>query len=190
LTTGLINGGNDLNYTISRLLDTEELDRIWKDIGQTAGWRYITMSGGNSHWNYPVMSINDQRDVPIEERWFGGAPDSVRQVYQKICKLHPNHKLMRLIINGQTHGMDSGIHFDSTHTNARTYIIYLNPEWKPEWGGTTRFYTDVIGQQLIHEQMPEPGMMFGYSGSTWHQGCGPTVANVLRVTLAIQIITE
>ena len=148
------------------------------------------MSGGHSHWNYPVMSINDQRDIPVEDRWFGGAPHSIQQAYQKICKLHPDHKLMRLIINGQTQGMHSGIHLDSTHDNVRTYIIYLNPEWKAEWGGATRFYTDVTGQQLIHEQLPEPGLMVGYPGDTWHQGCGPNVPNVLRVTLAIQIITE
>ena len=190
MTIGQINGGNDLNYIISKLLDAEELDLIWKDIGQHAGWRYITMSGGRSHWNYPVMSINDQRDVPVQERWFNDAPDSIREVYRRICELHPEHQLMRLIINGQTQGMDSGIHFDSTHVDARTYIIYLNPEWKPEWSGPTRFYTDATGQQLIHEQQPAPGVMIGYSGSTWHQGCGPCVANVLRVTLAIQIITK
>lgn len=148
------------------------------------------MSGGHSHWNYPVMSIHDQRDILVEDRWFSGAPNSIRQTYQKICKLHPDHKLMRLIINGQTQGMNSGIHLDSTHVNVCTYIIYLNPERKPKWGGATRFYTDVTGQQLIREQLPEPGLMVGYSGATWHQGCGPTVPNVLRITLAIQIITE
>ena len=190
MTIGLINGGNVLNYTISQLLNAEELDRIWKDIVPASGWRYITMSGGLSHWNFPVMSINDQRDVPIEERWFFGAPDSIKEVYQRICELHPNHKLMRLIINGQTQGMDSGIHFDSTHPQARTYIIYLNPEWRPEWGGATQFFTDVNGEQIIHEQLPSPGTMFGYSGSIWHKGCGPCVPGVLRVTLAIQIITN
>jgi hypothetical protein len=148
------------------------------------------MSGGLSHWNFPVMSITNQKNIPVEQRWFNHAPDSIRRVYQNIINLHPGHQLMRLIINGQTQGMDSGIHCDSTHSNARTYIIYLNPEWKPHWGGATRFYNDVAGEQLIYEQVPEPGIMIGYSGNTWHKGCGPSVSNVLRVTLAIQLITE
>lgn len=179
-----------MNYTISKLINSEELDQIWKDIVPTSGWRYITMSGGLSHWNFPVMSIANQQNIPVEQRWFNHAPDSIRQVYQRIVDLHPGHKLMRLIINGQTQGMDSGIHSDSTHPNARTYIIYLNPEWKTHWGGATRFYADLEGEILIHEQVPEPGIMIGYSGNTWHKGCGPSVSNVLRVTLAIQIITE
>lgn len=190
MITGPTNGPSELNYTISKLLNDVELEQIWQDIAQSPGWRYITMSGGCSHWNYPVMSIHDQRDVSPQERWFGGAPTSIQKVYQKICNLHPNHKLMRLIINGQTQGMNSGIHLDSKHANAITYIIYLNPEWQPGWGGATRFYADVNGQQMIYEQLPEPGVMIGYSSSIWHQGCGPCVVNVLRVTLAIQIITE
>ena len=174
-------GGNVLNNTICNFLDQQELELVWQDLS-TANWRYIPMSGGHMHWNFPVINLKNNSKKSIE--WYHNTPDSIKLIYNKFNDFFGDHLLTRLIINGQNYGMDSGIHRDSIYPEDTTCLIYLNPEWNPNWQGQTRFFNNNV---LMHEEMPEPGKMLIYSSSIHHQGLAPALKNLLRVTLAIQV---
>jgi hypothetical protein len=170
-----------LNNTIYNFLNQQELELVWQDLS-TANWRYVPMSGGQMHWNFPVMSLTDNSNNSIE--WYQDTPNSIKLIYNKFKDFFGDHLLTRLVINGQNYGMDSGIHRDSINPKDSTCLIYLNPSWDLLWQGQTRFFNNNI---LIHEEIPEPGKMLVYSSSIYHQGLAPALKNLLRVTLAIQV---
>ena len=170
-----------LNNTIHNFLNQQELTQTWQDL-QTAQWRYISMSGGQMYWNFPVMSLTDNSNSSID--WYQNTPESIKLIYNKFKDFFGDHQLTRIVINGQNYGMDSGIHRDSINSTDTTCLIYLNPTWEPTWSGQTRFFNN---NELIHEELPEPGKMLIYSSSIYHQGIAPSLKNLLRVTLAIQI---
>lgn len=141
------------------------------------------MVGDHYHWNWPVMNLNGGAS------WYPDAPNWVCDITNDLLKNEPNMRLNRVVINGQTQHMHSAIHRDSLNPDSRTYLLYLNPQWNEIWGGHTLFFgTD---KQPAHTEsiLPSPGTMVVYPGNVYHQGLGPAVNNVLRVTMAVQMIT-
>jgi hypothetical protein len=126
--------------------------------------------------------LTDNANTDID--WYQHTPDSIKSIYNKFKDFFGEHQLTRVVINGQNYGMDSGIHRDSRNSADTTCLIYLNPAWESAWGGQTRFFSN---NELIHEELPEPGKMLIYSSSAYHQGAAPSLKNLLRVTLAIQV---
>lgn len=102
-----------------------------------------------------------------------------------MAQTHRDLRVNRVVINGQTRGMNSARHRDSIKSGARTLLAYLNPAWQHTWGGHTVFFQ---ADQEIHRVLPEPGLMLDYDSTQYHQGLGPEVDHVLRVTLSVQMV--
>ena len=142
------------------------------------------MSGGNHHWVFDAMSLARQHTRDLQDRWHH-ASDTIKNVVTRMLELEPDLVVDRVIINGQTQGMHSGVHRDNLDPRSRTLLLYLNPQWNPEWQGYTVFFGE--DRQEIQRILPEPGKMLVYDGSMLHQGQGPDMPGILRVTLSVQM---
>lgn len=136
------------------------------------------MSNGQWHWNYPIMSLNRSSN-----QWLQDTPASLIKIYNQVQDYFGNFYCVRAVINGQNRGMDSGIHRDSLNHCDTTYLIYLNPCWEESWGGQTVFFEN---NEKIHEEYPEPGKLISYASDCYHQGLGPSINNILRISFSIQ----
>ena len=58
----------------------------------------------------------------------------------------------RIYFNGHTAGGHGNIHRDSPFDEGRTFLIYCNAEWNPEWGGGTAF----VNEGEVTSYYPEP----------------------------------
>lgn len=172
-----------MSFIISKLLDPNRVGTIWEDIEKNARWRYVPMVGDHYHWNWPVMNLGGGAE------WYPDAPDWIRGIADDLLEDHPDMRLNRVVINGQTQHMNSAIHRDSLYPDSRTYLLYLNPRWDQAWGGHTLFFGP--DKQTIHTDavLPVPGTMVIYPGNIYHQGLGPAVNGILRVTMSVQMIT-
>jgi len=62
---------------------------------------------------------------------------------QKIANVtNESFEVERIYMNGQTATSQGNLHRDSGHENGRTFLIYCNKVWHPEWGGMTFFQND------------------------------------------------
>jgi hypothetical protein len=94
-------------------------------------------------------------------------------------------RLMRYALTGQTSHQQQFLHRDTSlqlQGKFVSYLLYLNDKWDQSYGGTTDF---VVDDQLVHQEIPEPGKLVEFNSQMLHVGNPPTVANVLRLTLVI-----
>jgi hypothetical protein len=97
------------------------------------------------------------------------------------------HVIERACLNGHTFGLGDGTHRDGD-TDAFTFLVYMNPEWKLEWGGETLFYSEAI-DDVVAAIVPKPGRLVYFDGRIQHAGRAPSRLCVdLRVTLAFQTV--
>lgn len=143
------------------------------------------MSGGNHHWVYDAMSLARQRTRDLSSRWHHHVGPEIKNIVNRMIDLEPDLVVDRVIFNGQTQGLHSGVHRDNLAPGSRTILLYLNPEWREEWQGHTVFFGE--DRQEIQRVCPEPGKIIIYSGTTLHQGQAPTCPGLLRVTLSVQM---
>lgn len=143
------------------------------------------MSGGHHHWVYDVMSLARQRTRDLSDRWHQHTGQEIKSVVSRMMEIEPNLVVDRVIINGQTQGLDSGVHRDNLAPGSRTVLLYLNPEWREEWQGHTVFFGE--DRQEIQRVCPEPGKTIIYDGGQLHQGQAPACPGLLRVTLSVQM---
>ena len=104
-------------------------------------------------------------------------------------------------MNGQTSNLDAQVHADT----GDNLIIYLTPDWKPEWGGETAFYNEESDETPIQTVDYVSGRIVFFHGgvghkegytfsprflnekSVWHQGRGPTAdCHELRISLNVR----
>jgi hypothetical protein len=90
-------------------------------------------------------------------------------------------------MNGHTAGGHGNIHKDSEFRNGRTFIIYCNKTWNPEFGGNTMF---VIGEDVL-STYPYPFSAVYFQNNQNHFA-GPLSRNFngLRVTLAFKLFLK
>lgn len=71
------------------------------------------------------------------------------------------------------------------HPNQHVILIYLNPEWVPDWAGETVFFDDNC-QEVVKSITPKPGRAVYFDGSTPHSiRCQNQIAPQFRFTLSI-----
>lgn len=173
-----------MSYTTCPL-DPDLYTAAWQTIDQRPGWRYIAMHGDHYwHWNWPVTTLTNTAG-DLESIWLPNVPESIKCLVRHMAQTHRDLRVNRVVINGQTRGMNSARHRDSIKSGARTLLAYLNPAWQHTWGGHTVFFQ---ADQEIHRVLPEPGLMLDYDSTQYHQGLGPEVDHVLRVTLSVQMV--
>lgn len=144
-------------------------------------------------WRYYFVNDLDLYDEQNEDTWYGNQLDRLlselnpawRNVFQRVIDIGGTEFIMqRYALTGLTQNQLPDLHVDTSVNlpgQFRTFLIYLNSEWKYEWGGATELQTD---DHTIFEY-PTPGKLVAFDSQTLHRACAPTVPNVLRMTLAI-----
>jgi len=179
---------------IDNFLSKEELAEVWTAINSESRWKWHKFAGGAMFWYYEVFLSDsfyfkeNSGQWTHEPKWVEGIHPIWNKIYEKVKELAgPNFIMWRYIINGQTWGQEGEAHTDfvGSTTNSETFILYLNEEWDPEWGGETIFYhprtMDERGRVAV-----SPGKIISYDSRVKHRGSAPKDKNILRVTLAIQ----
>ena len=90
----------------------------------------------------------------------------------------------RIYFNGHTAGSGGSLHKDSELDIGRTFLIYCNEEWSPEWGGDTLFMDE--NKTIVH---PEPYSAVYFQNNIEHCAM-PVSGNFkgLRVTCAFKLV--
>lgn len=96
-----------------------------------------------------------------------------------------DHIVDRIYMNGQTSGSCGYLHRDSEVSNSRTFLVYCNRTWHPDFGGSTYF---VNGNEKEYVY-PEPYSAVCFQGNIPH-GAQPLSTDFkgLRVTLAFKLM--
>ena len=190
-----------LNKKIHNFLNQEELHQVWKEITTKAQWCYSTRKSFDnkntaSIWRYrPFTRENYIADQELDRStWITNHPEWKLRldiawvtILEKVLKEYgPDFEICKFAVNGQTKGMNDIVHCDMNYTNVdealTSIIIYLNLEWKEEWGGYIQYYDQDLN--IINRLLPEPGMLIEHNGKCLHQAQGPEIDNLLRVSFA------
>ena len=159
------------------------------------------MMGDNKIWGFncydemtePPYSITS---IDLKFQWIF---DVVSYITQQLSNVP--FEVWSIHLNGQTSNMDALCHADT----GDNLIIYLTPDWKPEWGGGIAFYeknkdktpiqvVDYVSGRVVffHGVI---GHKEGYSfiprfineNPIWHQGFGPSAdCSELRISINVR----
>ncbi|MDJ1184357.1 2OG-Fe(II) oxygenase [Roseofilum casamattae] len=152
-----------------------------------------------THYQYGLrwqfQNIGDGDDVLPSFCANENYPDSIYELRDLVrSKLDPRTPEPRIFINGHVFGLGDGIHRDSYAINqpgnpAKTAVCYINPIWRADWDGETKFYDrrDPSQADLIYCCLPKPGRVIIFDNTIPHRGCPPSrLCNKLRITVAYQ----
>ena len=85
----------------------------------------------------------------------------------------------RIIANGQVKGQNIKWHTD----HGDKTVLYFPVEWKPDWGGSTYFKIGNCETEIQYKQ----NRLVVFDSNILHRGSGPTVDNILRVSIAFNL---
>ena len=94
---------------------------------------------------------------------------------EAVCPdMPPREDCYSSYINVLKYNDSPGIHCDAPYhvEDNKTVLVYMNAEWRPEWGGETIFYDDRLEAQRI--VTPKPGRIVIFDGRIPHTGRPPT----------------
>ena len=99
-----------------------------------------------------------------------------------------NIEVLRVYTNGQTYGLDGGVHKDENKPGHYTILYYaVNDTWNKNWHGETIFYDD-NEEQVIAVCTPKRNSFVFFDSRIPHVGMSPSKQyNGLRVTLAFKL---
>ena len=140
-------------------------------------WAFSQKSDGSKPDNYTFWQLYLDNDDFFRVTFFN-----------KIKKLTgKDYDIERIYANGQTYGLPGAFHRDTKEPNGRTFLYYVNPEWKADWGGETIFYTEKTPTIIF----PVPNSAVLFDGNIPHFGKDPSrKTNILRVTLAFKLFEK
>lgn len=98
----------------------------------------------------------------------------VHEVWQELKATHlQDCRLLRAYANGQTFGLDGGVHVDNLRKEeCITAIIYAHSTWAVSWGGETVFYTE--DGELLTSVFPQPGRLVVFDAAVPHAARAPS----------------
>lgn len=143
----------------------------------TYGWA-SNKKMGYSHWNHDFAhrGVDNGLDCSHE------IPQELQAAWDFLQKEYfGSRTLLRCYTNAHTFGVEGYPHTDSTRDVDYTALIYLNHNWKREWGGETVVYAD---DRIVHAELPRYNHGLVFLGREWH--CARSVSRIcpdLRRTL-------
>lgn len=94
--------------------------------------------------------------------------------------------LLRCYLNGYTYGTDGYFHSDSSRPDEQTLIVFMNPEWDPDWAGETVFLDE--RRDIIRSVLPRRNRAVIFPSRLLHAGRGVSRKCVaLRQTLVFKV---
>lgn len=155
------------------VFEPDVFHQCYEKLNSSSGWKYAGFSNDVSPIRFWFHDLNNDPTYTV----YGLA---------RINKLTGRQfKIDRVYANGQTHGLSGDLHQDHTEPNKYTFLMYMNPEWKVTWGGTTVFYIDDNHSTGV---MPKPNCGVLFPSNIWHAGLEPTRhCHELRITVAYKL---
>lgn len=130
--------------------------------GFTYGWP-SNKDIGFAHWNVTFGGYNRLNRKSVESE----LPELLLDIWKEIQpKYLPNNPvLVRCYANANTFGVEGYPHTDSEIDTDITALVYLNKQWKREWGGETAFFS---GHDILYAVMPKTGRLVTFKATLWH----------------------
>ena len=174
--------------TFNDFLPSDILDKIDQLIVER-GWQYGWRSRGKletgipfGHWNIDFAKAGSDNGLDVSECLPESLSTAWHYIQEKYC---PDARLIRCYANGHTYGVEGYPHTDAIRVGNKTLLIYLNQDWKRDWGGETVFYND---NEVLHAELPKRNKAILFEGSVAHVAKGVSRACPgLRVTLMFKL---
>lgn len=161
------------------------------DATRKIGWQFGWRAPGNSdarYWHHEVGfgEKANVEDVSARVREHPLKPFVEFMDWLRSNLVPPETPILRYYLNGHTYGTDGWPHTDTDRTDELTAILYLNPEWRGEWGGETVVFNehgDIAGSVL-----PRANRLMTFPSNLLHaprplaRACG-----ALRVVLVVKL---
>ena len=167
--------------TFENFLPTELIERVVAQI-DTIGYKYGWKSNprfDQFHWNCNLAkSGSTMNGIDVSGELDGAAKDCWTHIQQNYF---PDAVLLRCYSNAHTYGVEGYPHTDSRRLQDQTIVVYLNKQWRREWGGETLIYN---GQDIAAASLPAYNRAVSFPGINWHVARGVSrVCTTLRNTL-------
>jgi hypothetical protein len=152
------------------LTDQEQSYVITKTLmGSTWKFGAVSDKSGFMFWFMDLM-----QDVFFTEHMLNKIKITTKKIFA----------LDRVYANGQTYGLSGTYHQDKADNSYRTFLYYVNLNWKSEWGGSTLFKQNE--EVYIQPFVSNNAILF--DSTLYHVGLEPTRhCNDLRVTVAFKL---
>ena len=149
-------------------------------------------------WYFSQTSISDNVDSPtfwmsefnlLENKIISNLWNEIYTTLQSEQIINnQNIEVLRVYANGQTYGLDGGVHVDEVDPGYYTVLYYaVNDTWDTNWHGETLFYDD-NEEQVIAICVPKRNSFVFFDSTIPHVGMAPNKQyNGLRVTLAFKL---
>lgn len=172
-----------------QFVDSNTLQAIHQELLTGTKWVFR-----KNFWRYYLIDGLLPYKEEDESTWYGTQQSVLTkslhshwlELFNKILTLAgPSFVLQRYALTGQTAGQEQTMHPDTSANcigDYRSYLVYLNTEWDPKWGGCTEF---VLNQSTMHYENPEPGKLIVFNSQTLHRGQSPVILNKLRLSLVL-----
>ena len=149
-------------------------------------------------WN---LNCSDFKDKNMKIFW-GMLLNQEKFFYHEIFniikkKTNKNFEISKILANAQSTLQDGSPHYDSTNTNAWTFILYVNEKWDYQWGGQTilfdRYVNDKgsidVTSELFETVYPIPNTAIFFPSNMIHYAMGPSRDfNGIRYSIAYHLI--
>lgn len=155
----------------------EELRNYIEGAQWKYGWR-SNKAMGFAHWNHDLAHAGPDNGKDVSAK----LPNVFQRAWNYLKQEHfPDSALVRCYANAHTFGVEGYPHTDSRREADRTVVMYLNHEWKREWGGETLIY----GREgIAHAELPRFNSGLLFPSNAWHTARGVTrICPELRLTL-------
>lgn len=133
----------------------------------TYGWR-SNQAIGFAHWNHDIAQAGPSNGLDVSHRISGAVLDAWNFIKEAYL---PGHVLLRCYANTHTYGVEGYPHTDSLREHDATVVVYMNRNWKREWGGETLIYD---GQRIEHAELPAFNRGLIFKGNQLHCARGVT----------------
>jgi hypothetical protein len=149
------------------------------------GWK-SNHSMGYSHWNKDFTKFGATNGIDVSNRL---QHTELQQAWDYLkTNYFPDATLLRCYANAHTFGVEGYPHTDSIRPSDQTIVVYLNKEWRREWGGETIIYNN---DNIEHAEMPKFNKGLIFPGNQWHVAKAPSrICPALRMTLMFKISLE
>lgn len=98
----------------------------------------------------------------------------------------PDAKILRFYLNAHTYGTDGWPHTDTDRGQELTTVLYLTPQWKPEWCGETVIFNPQ--GDIEAAVLPRPNRLLSFPSDRLHSPRPlAKVFEGLRVVLVVKI---
>ena len=168
--------------------------RVWEYSQQYAAWEFKNRgveTDALTSWVADLVNAYQDLDIASKNlRWreLGVQMPFLHEIWElMVGRVDRTLQIQRIFLNGHTFGLGDSIH-DDGGPGSYTFLLYVNPVWRPEWGGETMFY-NVSVDDVVAAVLPKPGRVIFFDGRLPHAGRAPARGFTgLRVTLAFQTV--